>query len=183
MLMRCKACGYVIEQAKIGEVCPACGLPRTVFEEYKDPVKPGRRKIIDLHLHPIGVHFPQALATLIAFFIIASWILERTLAIQLLESTQVLAVLLPFSVLGAMLAGLLDAKVRFKKIGTPLLKIKIALGTLLLLMSVAICVLVLVPNLGRWTVYAVLALSLGCVGCEIVLGSIGAKLMYAFLRG
>ncbi len=182
-MMRCKACGYVAADAKIGDVCPACGLPRTVFEEFEDKISPKRKRIIDLHLHPIAVHFPQALATLVPLFIVAGWwILKPSLAIDVLNSARVLAVLLPFSVLGAIAAGIIDGKTRFKKLSTPLLVRKIVIGSVLLLLSVAVCVLVLLPNLGQWAVYAVLALSLACVGCEILLGNIGAGLMSAFLR-
>jgi rubredoxin len=183
-MMRCKACGYITNDAKIGEVCPACGLPRTVFEEYEEKISPRRKFIIDLHLHPIAVHFPQALATLIPLLIIAGWwILKPTLAIDVLNSARILAILLPFSVLGAIVAGLIDGKTRFKKLSTPLLVKKIVIGSILLLLSVGVCVLVLLPNLGQWAVYTVLALSLACVGCEILLGNIGSGLMSAFLRG
>ncbi len=182
-LMRCKACGYILEEGKIGEVCPACGLPRTVFEQYQDPVSAKRRFLVDLHLHPIAVHFPQALATLIPLLMLAGWILESSLAIEVLSTARILGILLPLTVLGALAAGLLDAKTRFKKLSTPLLVKKIALGSLLLVFSVAISVLMLLPDLGQWAVYVVVGLSIACIGCEVLLGKIGSGLMYAFLRG
>ncbi len=182
-LMRCKACGYVTTEDKIGDVCPACGLPKTVFEEYEDKISPGRKAFIDLHLHPIAVHFPQALASLVPVFIVAGWILPPSWAIDVLNSARVLAILLPFSVLGAIAAGLLDGKTRFKKLSTPLLVKKIILALVLLVLSAAMCILVLLPNLGEWAVYVVLALSLACIACQVLLGKTGSGLMYAFLKG
>ena len=34
-LVRCRACGYIIKERKLGEVCPACGLKRSVFQGYR----------------------------------------------------------------------------------------------------------------------------------------------------
>jgi len=61
-LMRCKACGYVTDQGNIKDVCPACGVPAKMFEPYNHPVSLKRRRILDLHTHPVMVHFPQAFA-------------------------------------------------------------------------------------------------------------------------
>jgi hypothetical protein len=35
-LVRCRPCGFVIEADKLGEVCPACGLPR--FKTLATPI-------------------------------------------------------------------------------------------------------------------------------------------------
>ena len=60
----CRPCGYVLKESELGDVCPACGLPRKVFEDYKERMSPGRSKILQLDLHPIAVHFPQSMLVL-----------------------------------------------------------------------------------------------------------------------
>ncbi len=59
-LVRCRVCNYVTAESKLGDRCPACGAPRAVFEPYTDRISGRRRKILDLHLHLIVIHFPQA---------------------------------------------------------------------------------------------------------------------------
>ena len=34
-LFICKPCGYVMKESELEDVCPACGLPKKVFEQYK----------------------------------------------------------------------------------------------------------------------------------------------------
>ena len=29
--VRCKACGYIMEEGKVGDRCPACGAPRAAL--------------------------------------------------------------------------------------------------------------------------------------------------------
>ncbi len=31
-MLKCKACDFIINEAKLGDACPACGVPRTAFE-------------------------------------------------------------------------------------------------------------------------------------------------------
>lgn len=181
--VRCKACGYVTDESKVKDVCPACGLPKTVFEEYNEKISKKRKFILDLHLHPIAVHFPQALATLIPVLLIAAMLLDPDLLLYFVHSARVLAVLLPFTVVGAIVAGIVDGKTRMKKLNTPLLARKMILGFLLLLFSVPMAVVVIwFGNWWGWP-FLLIALSLGCLICEVFLGRIGGKLMYARLKG
>ncbi|MFC1572303.1 rubrerythrin [Candidatus Eisenbacteria bacterium] len=182
-LMRCKACGFTTLESQIKHVCDACGMPKAVFEEYKETISAKRKRILDLHLHPIAVHFPQAIASLIPLLILAGLVLDQRLAAELLTTVKVLVVPLPFFVLGACFVGLIDGKTRFKKLATPLLIRKIVLSVVLLVLSTVMCILVLVSGLESGIRFVVLVLSLGCIGCEMLLGNIGAKLMYAQLKG
>ena len=182
-LMRCKACGFVISESKIKDVCPACGLPKTVFEEYEERISQRRKFILGLDLHPIAVHFPQALATLGAVFTAGGLLLEESLATELLSAARLLLILLPFSVFGAIIAGIVDGKTRFRRLKTPLLVRKMVLGTILLVLSVVVCALVLQSGWEAETATIVLVLLLGCIGCEIGLGKTGVRLICARVRG
>ena len=64
--VRCKACGYIMERSKLGDKCPACGVSATMFEPYDDKLSEKRRRLLDIHVHPIVVHFPQAFAAFLA---------------------------------------------------------------------------------------------------------------------
>jgi rubredoxin len=55
-LIRCKACGYVMEADKLKDVCPACGMSSRVFEPYRERVALNRLFILSLDLHPIAIH-------------------------------------------------------------------------------------------------------------------------------
>ncbi len=63
--VRCKVCGYIMVESDLKDRCPACGLPKTVFEPYVSNISSRRKFIIDQHIHPIVVHFPQVFVMLI----------------------------------------------------------------------------------------------------------------------
>lgn len=182
-MVRCKACGFVTRESDVRDVCPACGLPRTVFEEHDEKISKKRKLILELHLHPIAVHFPQALAALVFVFLAGGLLLDSRLGGQLTQSAWILAVLLFPAVLGAILAGVVDGKIRFKKLATPFLRQKMVLGFLLLVLSTPMAATAIWCQDQSWAPYLLLGLSLGCLACEVFLGKIGVKLMYARLNG
>ncbi len=63
--VRCKACGYILDKDALGEVCPACGVKKEMFEPWDDKVGALRRSILEMDLHPVIVHAPQALTFLL----------------------------------------------------------------------------------------------------------------------
>ncbi len=185
-IVRCKACGYISAKNKIGDVCPACGVPKTAFEPYTENISAKRKMILDLNLHPIAVHFPQALAVLIPFLIIMSTAIDIKLPElhhELLTTARILSIILPFTVIPAAVCGIIDGKTRFKKITTPILIKKIIAGSLLFLLST----LAALVSLTMWMEYPariyVLAICTGCILCEIFLGEMGKTLMNARLPG
>ncbi len=182
-LVRCKACGYIMKEKKLGGVCPACGVPRKSFEPYTDRLSARRRLIIELNLHPISVHFPQAFATVLPFLLIISLFVPYDWRRDLICASRILSYLLPLSVIGAFAAGLLDGHTRFKRLDTPALVRKIITGGILLLLSAVLAVMVYNFGLNERYLYAAVVLSSGCVACEIVLGQIGKKLLNSQLPG
>lgn len=135
-LMRCKNCKFIIEKGKLGDVCPACGVPRSVFEDYNPRVSEKRRKLLELDMHPIILHFPLGFISFILVLSLINLIFPNFYSTEVYTTIKVLSFTLPFAVLLAMLTGLFDASIRFKKVSTPLLKKKIIFGSLFLVDSI-----------------------------------------------
>lgn len=180
-LVRCKLCGYVMEEGDLKDVCPACGVARKMFEPYVDPVEPERRRLLALDIHPVVVHAPQALTFLLMLVLFAKPFLPEALVKQYVSPGIVdMATLLPFTVLGAILTGILDGKTRFRKVGTPLLRLKMIIGAVYLLVTIAMMWLADAPPAdAKWVYPALTALSVIAMAACSWLGMIGARLLPA----
>lgn len=184
-LVRCKACGYITVSTAVRDVCPACGVPAKMFEPYKDPVSARRRRILDLHTHPVMVHFPQAFALTLFLLGFLVWVFPaEAFKNEIGAAARVLSVLLPFFVIGAVLTGLLDGKLRFRKVTTPMLKKKILLSLIFFVISVFMALGVTL----RWEFFQAypllsIALALAVTLCGAFLGLIGGKLLNAKFPG
>jgi hypothetical protein len=183
-LIRCKACGYVTKEGAVKDVCPACGVPAKMFEPYTDPVSEKRRMILGLHIHPIIVHFPQSFA--FTLFVLAglSFIAPPQINGVLNYTIQVISSVLPFSLILALLTGLVDGKTRFRRVTTPFLKKKIIFGLSFLVTSILIAFVTFELQLSSMPVMALLSiLTIIAVGFSIALGLIGSALMDAKFPG
>ena len=183
-LVRCKACGYIMESGSLGEVCPACGVPAKQFEPYDDKVKESRRRILDLHIHPVIVHAPQAFALTLLVLAPVIGLLDATSRTLFLDTSRVLGVALPFTVLAAFLSGLFDARLRFKKTTAPLLRKKKLFGALFFLASLGSCAMALWSPLDSamtLTLFGLVA-ALG-LGAGAFLGIMGTPRLVAKLPG
>lgn len=183
-LMRCKACGFVTDTGKIKDVCPACGVPAKMFEIYTHPVSLKRRRILDLHTHPVLVHFPQAFS--LTLFLLSVAILFAPAKIQddLTSTIRVLSFLLPFFVVGAIATGLMDGKLRFRKVTTPLLKKKIILSLVFFITSIVLAALALSGQFLTAPIHvAYTLLTVVTSLCGALLGLIGGKLLDAKFPG
>jgi uncharacterized membrane protein len=179
----CRPCGYVLKESELGDVCPACGLPRKVFDDYKDRMSPGRSKFLHLDLHPIAVHFPQSMLVLSLLALIINLLNPYFHPEVLLGAAQYAAVIFPFAVLAAFISGLLDGKIRFKSVRTPVLKKKIIYGVIMLVASVFTPILAL-NNIDDLKSKLLLLLAGGvALICGMVLGHAGKKLMNIGLGG
>jgi O-antigen/teichoic acid export membrane protein/rubredoxin len=183
-LIKCKACGYVTREGKIKDVCPACGVPAKMFEPYTDPVAEKRRRILRLRIHPIIVHFPQSFVFALFVLAVLSLIAPAQINKGLNYTIQVLSSVLPFSLILALLTGLVDGKTRFRRLTTPFLKKKIIFGLSFLFTSILIAAtafalrLASVPVMALFTVLTIIA-----EGFSIALGLIGDELLDAKLPG
>ncbi len=183
-LYRCRVCGYIMERTDPPGICPACGVKGKIFEEYESPVSEKRRKMLDLHVHPVAVHLPNAFAACMAaigFFRIIGIIHDRSVFMGMLRA---MVLLLPFSAVFAAAAGIFDGKLRFKRISTPHLKKKLLLAGLFFLVSSSLFAIQVFLDLDPST-YNIVALifSAFLLAVALTLGLIGNKLVDSKVRG
>ncbi len=178
-LVRCRPCGFVMEADKLGDVCPACGMPRKVFEPYREKVSLNRLKILNLDLHPIAIHLSQSLVIAIPLLTILRHFAPDFNS-EILKAVLVFSVFLfPFTLVLAIFTGIIDGLTRFKTLKTPLLRVKIIFSILIL--SLSIIQFFVARNEENYIITIVL--SLLCLGAGIQLGLWGKKLINVILPG
>jgi uncharacterized membrane protein/rubredoxin len=183
-LMRCKSCGFIIEEGKLGEKCPACGVPRKMFEPYKDPVSPERRRILDLDIHPIIVHFPIAFATSAFAVALFHVVFPAALPVLMEKVLVAFAAALPVVVIAAFLSGRLDGRTRFRKAKSLLLRKKTIVGATFFVLSAAVAAVTFLGGLESTAAEAAVTVLLaGCFACAYAQGTMGKKLLGALFPG
>ncbi len=175
----CKACGYVMEQRTLKDKCPACGVPSKMFVPYTERISPPRNRVLQLDLHPILVHFTQAFSLTLPALCLIAWAFLPAQPNPVTGAIGVLSVALPFVVLLTFLAGMLDGKIRFRRLTTPLLQTKLVWGALLFVLSCALLAAALLhPSLPL-----MLALSAPAAICSSYLGLLGVRMINAAFPG
>ena len=176
--VRCKACGYIMEAPELKNVCPACGVPASQFEAFKPRIVGKRKKILDFHLHPIILHVPQGFAVSLVFFsIILPFLGEGEIRASVLGAARTLAILLPVAVLAALGTGLLDGKIRFRRVTTPTLVRKIVLGSLFFIFSLGGAAFAAFTSLAGSALIPFGILQLRGLAAGTMLGLLGSRLM------
>ena len=178
-LVRCRPCGYVMKASDLGDVCPACGLPRNVFEPYREKVSANRLFILALDIHPIAIHLSQTFVALTPMLIIFHSIFPDFQEIIVHSVINFSVFALPLSLILSFISGLVDGITRFKTLRTPLLKSKIIFSSLILVLA-SVELIIFTPNSYPW--YMIL-LSLGALGCAVKLGLLGKHLIDVILPG
>jgi uncharacterized membrane protein/rubredoxin len=181
--VRCKACGFIMDENHVEDQCPACGLPKTVFEPYTKKISPRRTFLIDQHIHPISVHFPQVFIVAIFFMLSLAFWLEAPLRGEFLIVAKFSILALPFSVLLGFVTGLFDGKIRFKKLKTPLLIRKAVVGVILQILSIVIFALYLLNGFTPSNMLVMIVLSILCTICSIYLGRVGSSMFNSMMPG
>lgn len=180
--LKCRVCGYIIREDRLGEVCPACGVAKTAFEPYSFKMSEMRRRLLELHLHPIAVHFPQAFLTLLAV-LVATALLAPAWETEVLPLARLFSLMVPLFVLGAAASGIIDGKTRLKKLTTIILRRKIIMGSLLFLLTAgAALVLQGFPFQGAAAAGVSVLLAAG-LGCSAVLAKLGSGLVCVKMPG
>ena len=185
--VRCKACGYIMEKDALGEVCPACGVKKEMFEPWEDKVGAVRRFYLELHIHPIVVHLPNSFAPVLLLLAVAYPFLPVAYQMPYLWPViQLLSWIFPVTVLGGFLSGLVDGKVRYRKVTTPLLSKKMIVGSVFIVASIVQATLVSLTTFGEgftgaWAGYLVISF-LSLVAASI-LGKWGSSLFSSAMPG
>ena len=106
----CRVCGYIEDAKYKDQPCPACGFPPTVWMEYKPRrLSPKREKMLNLHLHPICVHFP-IVATTGSFFVPIIALLIPSIAATLFHVVALVTMILPALVILGGISGYIGSK-------------------------------------------------------------------------
>lgn len=178
-LVRCRPCGFVIEADKLGDVCPACGMPRKVFEPYRERVSLNRLLLLNFDLHPIAIHLSQALVIAIPFLTLMIN-LFRNFQPEILKSVLMFSVFVfPFTIVLAIVTGIIDGLSRFKTLATPLLYRKIFASSVIVVLSVLLFFVAPYEHFGVFTII----ISLVSLATGIQLGLWGKKLINVILPG
>ena len=182
-LVRCRPCGYVMEADKLGDVCPACGMPRKVFEPYRERVSSNRLLILNLDLHPIAIHFSQAFVGAIPLLFLFTALFPGFYYEELTIVNLVMIITLPFTMILALSSGMIDGYTRFKTFNTPLLIRKLILSGVITILSAIASAIVIFNGLTAKNTTTVILLILGCLACAVTLGLLGKKLLNVILPG
>lgn len=183
-LVRCKSCGFIMEKGKLHGKCPACGVSDKMFEPYSEKIAPLRKFILSLDIHPVLVHFPQAFTATVLLLSLLAMVVQGRIREQIVCADEVLGIALPFTVLLAFCAGLLDGKTRFRRVTTPLLVRKMVFGSLFFLLSCAIFAAILAMSLDTLSaLLSIAVLSLVALGCAAYLGMMGVSLLNSKFPG
>jgi hypothetical protein len=178
-LLRCRPCGFVIDADKLGDVCPACGMPRKVFEPYRERVSRNRLILLNIDLHPIAIHLSQALVIAIPVLAIITNLFKQFQP-EILNNVLIFSVVVfPFTLILAIITGVIDGLTRFKTLATPILRVKIIFSLIILSLSIVMFFIAPQGNLYILTI----ALSILSLGAGFQLGLWGKKLINVILPG
>lgn len=179
-LVRCRPCGYVMKKSELGTgVCPACGLPHTVFEPYREKVSAKRLFLLGLDIHPIAIHLSQTFVAMIPGLMIFHLIFPNFFPEIIHPVISFSVFVFPLTLLLSFASGLLDGLTRFKTLETPLLKSKIIYSLIIVVLSGLVAILFKPETYNFWIVL----LSLGALVCAVKLGLLGKKLINVILPG
>ena len=131
----CRVCGYIEDAKYKDQPCPACGFPPTVWMEYTPRrLNPKREKMLDLHLHPICVHFP-IVGTTGSFFVPIIALLIPSIAPTLFHVVALVTMILPVLVLLGGISGYMGSKLRYNTATAKYPKQKIYLSIIYFIIS------------------------------------------------
>ena len=184
-LVRCATCGFIMPEGSLGDTCPACGAPRKVFQPYEDTVSETRRRMLDRHIHPIVVHFSSAFAVSLLVLTLFPLVVSGFLEELTLCSGKAMAIVTPLVVIATMLTGILDGRVRFRRIRRSQILIrKVAVGSVFFVASAALALLVWIGEFSTpaYTAGSIAAAAVGLCA-SYLLGAWGGTLVNSAFAG
>lgn len=176
----CKACGYIMAQSKVKDVCPACGVKAQMLVPHDERISDRRKRLLALDLHPVLVHFTQAYTATILALSLLALVVKAGWVETLSTVVVVLGYALPFTVALAFVAGMFDGKIRFRKVTAPLLVKKMTLGGVTFALTCGVFACVLCHPLPLAVIAALSAMAMACAS---VLGIWGVSLLNSRFPG
>jgi hypothetical protein len=170
----CKICGYVMEEGRLKDKCPACGMKREMFEPYQSRYSEARERWLWLDFHPIIVHFSVAFTATFPILMVLAKIFPSH-APLIFTTARGMGLFLPVAALAGLVSGIIDGKVRFRKLATPVLVQKIIMGSALIINTAAITMFLIRSGFQQFSV--VLFLGILALGWASLLGAIGSGLV------
>lgn len=168
-----------MEADKLGDVCPACGMPRKAFEPYRERVSLNRLFLLKFDLHPIAIHLSQSIVIVIPFLAVFTNLFKHFQP-EILGSVLIFSVyVFPFTLVLAMITGTIDGITRFKSLSPPLLRVKIIFSLIILSLSIVLFNVAPYEHYGTFTI----VLSILCLAAAVQLGLWGKKLINVILPG
>jgi uncharacterized membrane protein len=176
----CRLCGYIHKGKENPNVCPACGAPATSFIPYKMGAEEKRVNILKLDIHPILTHFTVSLSAILVIILIINYINPNMGGINFGFGgvLDFIAITLPIAAVLTGIAGVIDGKLRYKKLKTPYLRRKIILGISMVLATILVMVFHLTSQDGNivWLFVFESIFAFISVGLSLFLGMIGTEL-------
>lgn len=182
-LVRCRPCGYVMKAGDLGDVCPACGLPRNVFEPYRERVSANRLLILSLDIHPIAIHLSQTFVALIPLLIAFHAIFPDFQEVIVHSVINFSIFMLPLSLVASFVSGIVDGITRFKTLRTPLLKSKIIYGIAITILAFTMAILLWINDIPNNYTWPIILISIVSLACAVKLGLLGKHLIDVILPG
>jgi len=180
--IKCGVCGYIGEDSNIKQVCPACDAPLTSFVHYEYGINEKRLSNLNMHLHPVLVHFPISIATLSLIVLIVAFFMKAGTNHAWILIEKIISIILPFTIIAAMATGLFDARSRLRDAIGRLQRQKIKFGTLFL---VTACISAILINYEVFSIFGkivILALSVLGIVFSALLGRKGASLLCVMIK-
>jgi len=183
MKWRCTVCGYIHEGDEPPDICPVCGVGSEKFVPVEDPkVNLIQEMIETFEPHAVAAHFPNALLPTLALFVAIAFVFSKnsfeTAAFYLLCVVLVTAP-------ATLLTGIMDWKTKFSGQKALIFKKKIALGIILVFLSIVTAVFRFnnpdVMQEGGPLQILYFLLIFGMLGCVTLLGHYGGKLVFSLM--
>lgn len=172
----CRVCGYIEDAKYKDQPCPTCGFPPTVWMEYKPRrINEKRQKLLDLHFHPISVHFP-IVATVASFLVPIIALLVPSIATILFPTITLVAMILPLLVIIGGISGYFGSKLRYKTAMSKMPKAKIYLTIIYFILSCAQAYIAIANGINADNAWIMIILGLVATIFAARLGKMGSYL-------
>lgn len=173
----CRVCGYIESADKRDQDCPACGYPKTVWTDYKPRKMNEKRKtLLDLHVHPIAVHFPIVGSALVAGLPILALLLPFNISERLYDFTTMVIWVLPLLVLIGWITGFIGGKMRYKTAKAPMLRQKMIVSAVYFVVTIILAYIGFTTGVHATNALWVIALGILASLCAAFLGKLGSYL-------